>query len=60
MMSMNINESIDRTVLYEFSPFHFIDDQGTKRLTLVTNWNFTPNMSDFDMERIDTGVSIFT
>ena len=59
-MSMNINEAIDRTVVYEFSPFQFIDDQGTKRLTLVKNWNFTPNMSDFDIDRIDTGVPIFT
>ena len=59
-MSMNINDAIDRTVVYEFSPFQFIDDQGTKRLTLVKIWNFTPNMSDFDIDRIDTGVPIFT
>ena len=41
---MNINEAIDRTVVYESSPFQFIDDQGTKRLKVVKNWNFTPNM----------------
>ena len=57
---MNINEAIARSVVTEFYPFQFIDDQGTKRLTLVKNWNFTPNMSEFDIDRIDTGVPIFT
>ena len=59
-MSMNINEAIDRTVVYDFSPFQFIDDQGTKRVTLDKNWNFTPNISDFYIDRIDTGGPIFT
>ena len=57
---MTITWAIDRTVFYEFSPFHFLDADGTNRLTLVKNWNFTPNMSDFDIDRTDTGVPIFT
>ena len=56
---MNIDESIDRTVVYEFSPFQFIDDQGTKRLTLVKNWKFNQNMSEFDIDRNDSVVPIF-
>ena len=59
-MSMNINESIKRTVVYEFFPFQYIDEQGTKRITLVKDWNFTPYMSDFDIDRSDTCVPIFT
>ena len=59
-MSMNINEDIDRNVVYEFSPCQFIDAGGTKRLKLVKNWYFNPNMSNCDIDRIHTGVPIFT
>ena len=57
---MYINEAIDRTVIYEFIPFQFLNAQGTKRLTLVKNWNFTPNCSDFESDRIVKGVPICT
>ncbi len=55
-----INNSADRTFVYQDSPFQFIDAGGTKRLALVKNWNFTPNISDFDIDRIDTSSPIFT
>jgi len=59
-MSTIINQEDDRTFVYEDSPFQFIDAGGIKQLALVRNWNFTPNMSDFDIDRIDTAVPIFT
>ena len=59
-MSVNINQSADRTFVYQDSPFQFIDAGGTKRLALVKNWNFTPNMADFDIDRIDTAAPVFT
>lgn len=55
-----INQGDDRTFVYQDSPFQFIDAGGTKRLALVKNWNFTPNMSDFDIDRIDTSSPVFT
>lgn len=55
-----INQADDRTFVYENSPFQFVDAGGNKRLALVKNWNFTPNMSDFDIDRIDTAAPIFT
>lgn len=55
-----INNSNDRTFVYQDSPFQFVDAGGTKRLALVKNWNFTPNISDFDIDRIDTASPIFT
>jgi len=55
-----INNEADRTFVYEDSPFQFIDNGGIKALALVQNWNFTPNMADFDIDRIDTAKPIFT
>ena len=55
-----INTANDRTFVYENSPLQFIDAGGNKSLALVKNWNFTPNMSDFDIDRIDTAAPVFT
>jgi len=55
-----INNPNDRTFVYEDSPFQFIDAGGNKTLAFVKNWNFTPNMSDFDIDKIDTAAPIFT
>jgi hypothetical protein len=55
-----INQPDDRTFVYEDSPFQFIDGTGIKRLLLLQNWNFTPNMADFDIDKIDTAAPIFT
>ena len=59
-MSSIINQSADRTFVYEDSIFQFIDSGGNKTLQFIKNWNFTPNMSDFDIDRIDTAAPIFT
>jgi hypothetical protein len=59
-VSSIINTAPDRTFVYEDSPFQFIDAGGLKSLALVKNWTFTPNMSDFDIDRIDTSTPIFT
>ena len=55
-----INQPNDRTFVYEDSPFQFVDNTGNRRLALIQNWNFTPNMADFDIDRIDTAAPIFT
>ena len=47
-----INQPNDRTFVYEDSPFQFVDNTGNRQLALIQNWNFTPNMSDFDIDRI--------
>jgi|GEM_PF-4972527 len=59
-MSLQINTPADRTFVYENSPFQFVDAEGTKQLLMIKNWNFTPNISDFDIDRIDTAAPIFT
>lgn len=59
-MSSIINQDTDRTFVYENSIFQFIDAGGNKTLEFIKNWNFTPNMSDFDIDRIDTAAPIFT
>lgn len=59
-MSSIINQDSDRTFVYEDSVFQFIDAGGNKTLEMIKNWNFTPNMSDFDIDRIDTAAPIFT
>ena len=59
-MSSIINQPDDRTIVYEDSIFQFIDAGGNKQLQFIKNWNFTPNMSDFDIDRIDTAAPIFT
>lgn len=56
----DINQDADRTFVYEDSPFQFIDAGGTKVLKMIKNWTFTPNMSDFDIDKIDTAAPIYT
>ncbi len=55
-----INQDADRTFVYENSPFQFSDAGGIKRLAMIKNWTFAPNMSDFDIDKIDTAAPIFT
>jgi len=55
-----INQPNDRTFVYEDSIFQFIDAGGNKTLQFIQNWEFTPNMADFDIDRIDTADPIFT
>lgn len=56
---MSFNGPNDRTFVYEDSPLQFTQG-GNKRLLLLKNWNFAPNMSDFDIDRIDTAKPIYT
>ncbi len=56
---MTFNGPDDRTFVYENSFFQFIEG-GTKRLLMIKNWNFTPNISDFDIDRIDSAGPIYT
>ncbi len=55
-----INQPADRTFVYEDSFFQIDGDGGFRTLGFVKNWNFTPNMADFDIDRIDTAAPIFT
>lgn len=56
---MSFNAPAERTFVYEDSILQFT--QGTnKTLTMLKNWNFTPNISDFDIDRIDTAAPIYT
>lgn len=55
-----INQPDDRTFVYDNSIFQFIDAGGNKTLQFIQNWEFTPNMADFDIDKIDTADPIFT
>lgn len=55
-----INQPDDRTFVYEDSPFQFVDNTGNRQLAMIKNWTFTPNMSDFDIDKIDTATPIYT
>ncbi len=55
-----IDNPDNRTFVYEDSPFQFDDQSGAKKILLIRTWNFTPNISDFDIDRIDTAAPIFT
>ncbi len=56
---MSFNAPAERTFVYEDSFFQFTQG-GTKRLLMIKNWNFTPNISDFDIDRIDSATPIYT
>ena len=55
-----INNPDDRTFVYDNSVFQFIDAGGNKILQFIQNWEFTPNMADFDIDKIDTAAPIYT
>lgn len=56
---MSFNDPADRTFVYEDSFLQFTAG-GIKILQLIKNWNFTPNIADFDIDRIDTAAPIYT
>jgi len=56
---MSFNAPAERTFVYEDSILQFTQG-GTKVLQMLKNWNFTPNISDFDIDRIDTAAPIYT
>jgi hypothetical protein len=59
-MSAIINNPNDRTFVYEDSPFQFDENGVVSDLAMLKNWVFTPNMSDFDIDKIDTAEPIYT
>lgn len=56
------NESKNRTFVYDaLSIFRMNSTAGnTNTLAFIQNWNFNPNMADFDIDRIDSAAPIFT
>jgi len=57
-----INEEKNRTFTYDaLSIFRMDSTAGnTSTLAYIQNWNFNPNMADFDITRIDSAKPIFT
>jgi len=51
-----------RTFVYEDSFFQtsITDGTDTETLKFIQDWNFTPAMDDFDVDKIDTAEPIFT
>ncbi len=56
------NESKNRTFTYDaLSIFRMTSTVGnTNTVEFIQNWNFNPNISDFDIDRIDSAAPIFT
>ena len=52
----------DRTGTYEegLSFVQWTDLTNAKKLAIVSAWNFTPSMDEWDVDRIDTAKPIFT
>lgn len=61
-MVQTILPSSDRTGTYEegLSFVQWTDNTNTKKLTIVSAWNFSPSMDEWDVDRIDTSKPIFT
>ena len=57
-----INEENNRTFTYDaLSIFRMDSTSGnTSTLAYILNWNFNPNMAEFDITRIDSAKPIFT
>ncbi len=55
-----VNES-ERTRTYEDGSFmQWTDNTNAVKLAIVSAWNYTPSMDDFDIDRIDSAKPIFT
>lgn len=57
---VDITEPSERTFVYTDSFFQINDGVATDTIKFIQDWNFTPSMDDFDIDRIDTGKPIFT
>jgi len=57
---VDITESSNRTFVYTDSFFQINDGSITDTIKFIQDWDFTPSMDDFDIDRIDTGIPIFT
>lgn len=60
MTDSNVNLSSTRTFTYTDSFFQVDDGTDNNTLKFIQDWNFTPSMDDFDIDRIDSGDPIFT
>lgn len=61
-MTQTILSASDRTGTYEegLSFVQWADATNAKKLAIVSAWNFTPSMDEWDVDRIDTAKPIFT
>lgn len=62
MANTNVGLDAQRTFVYEDSFYQISSDGGTNTDTIkfIQDWEFTPSMADFDIDRIDTAKPIFT
>lgn len=61
-MTQTLLSSSDRTGTYEegLSFVQWTDNTNAKKLAIVSAWNFTSSMDEWDTNRIDTAKPIFT
>lgn len=61
-MTQTVLPASDRTGTYEegLSFVQWADATNAKKLAIVSAWNFTPSMDEWDIDRIDTAKPIFT
>lgn len=50
----------NRTFVYEDAFFQINDGIDTDTIQFIQDWEFTPSMDDFDIDKIDTAEPIFT
>lgn len=62
MANTNVTLDPQRTFVYKDSFYQISNDGGsnTDTIKFIQDWEFSPSMADFDIDRIDTGVPIFT
>jgi len=55
-----VNTPDNRTFVYEDSFYQIKSGATTDVLQFIQDWEFTPSMDDFDIDKIDTAEPIFT
>lgn len=60
IIMVDITQPGNRTFVYEDSFFQINDGASTDTIKFIQDWNFTPSMDDFDIDRIDTADPIFS
>ncbi len=61
-MVQTVLPDTDRTGSYEEgeSFIQWTDNTNTKKLSIISGWDFSPSMDAWDVDRIDTGKPIYT
>ncbi len=59
MSTINLGQPTDRTFVYS-GLFQVTDGTTNATFGFIQDWEFTPNIADFDIDRIDTAAPIFT